>query len=359
MSRASIEQALTGLVPTLNGPLPPELIDLALSLLTRSRTVATSMKSDEEIARPYACAQLACERLKKRLNLPSITSRPPCPPRIYKKLYNYLSSALPDSFAAAEPQTPRKSSAPAPTSTRNTPKTPLSARKTPHSTKRARESDGEPPEWVMPAIRALAKAFEYPAVIPHVYTGVESIYPLLARMAAAAAETPSKRPRRPTSASQSFADVSDTRLCSLVVVVFLLVFSRMKDVDVSPDTYNEWLAKAMDAVLKTPSAQNITQDELAPAIEQTMAMAKEEGWLQMQWFDSVKPLDNEDEMEGVEMTGNTTAKAKGLGLRSGSDYIGLGTMMQDATDYLGERQQDDYEKWKNRIMARVQEIEAA
>ena len=34
-------------------------------------------------------------------------------------------------------------------------------------------------------------------------------------------------------------------------------------------------------------------------------------------------------------------------------------MMQDATDYLGERQQDDYAKWKAKIMARVQEIEAA
>jgi hypothetical protein len=62
MSRASVEQALTGLVPALNGPLPPELVDLALSLLARSRSVAQSLKSDEEIARPYACAQLACER---------------------------------------------------------------------------------------------------------------------------------------------------------------------------------------------------------------------------------------------------------------------------------------------------------
>jgi origin recognition complex subunit 6 len=62
MSKANIEQALTGLIPTLNGPLPAELLELALSLLTRSRSVATSMKPDEEIARPYACAQLACER---------------------------------------------------------------------------------------------------------------------------------------------------------------------------------------------------------------------------------------------------------------------------------------------------------
>ena len=63
MNRASIEQALTGLMPTLNGPLPPELMDLALSLLARSRNAAQSLKPDEEIARPYACAQLACERL--------------------------------------------------------------------------------------------------------------------------------------------------------------------------------------------------------------------------------------------------------------------------------------------------------
>ncbi|RAR10529.1 origin recognition complex subunit 6-like protein [Stemphylium lycopersici] len=350
MSRASIEQALTGLVPTLSGPLPPELIELALSLLTRSQTVATSMKSDEEIARP----------LKQRLNLPSIASRPPCPPRIYKKLYNYLSSALPDPTIAREPQTPRKATASAPASAHNTPKTPFSAKKTPQSTKRGPESDGGPPEWVMPAIRALAKVFKYPAVIPHVYTGVESIYPLLARMTAAAAETPSKRPRRATATAHSSVEVSNTRVLSLIVVVFLLVYSRMIDVDVSLIQYNEWLLKATNAVLQSPSAKNFTYEELAPVIEETMAMAKEEGWLQMQWFDSVKPQGDADEMEGVEMTSNRAIKAngQGLALRSGSDYIGLGTMMQDATDYLGERQQEDYANWKAKIMIRVQEIEA-
>jgi origin recognition complex subunit 6 len=45
-------------------------------------------------------------------------------------------------------------------------------------------------------------------------------------------------------------------------------------------------------------------------------------------------------------------------LSGGSDYIGLGTMMQDATDYLGERQQEDYRRWKAKVMARVQEVEA-
>lgn len=62
MSRATIEQSLNGLVPTLNGILPSELVELSLSLLALSRSAAHSLKPDEEIARPYACAQLACER---------------------------------------------------------------------------------------------------------------------------------------------------------------------------------------------------------------------------------------------------------------------------------------------------------
>ncbi|KAE8851781.1 hypothetical protein HRS9122_02068 [Pyrenophora teres f. teres] len=359
MSRASIEQALTGLIPTLSGPLSPELIELALSLLTRSRSVATSMKPDEEIARPYACAELACERLKKRLNLPTITSRPPCPPRIYKKLYNYLSSALPDATSSTrpDPQTPRKATASAPVSARNTPKTPLSGKRTPRTVLKAGEANGEAPEWVGPMIRALAKSFSYPALIPHVYTGVESIYPLLARMAAAASETPSKRPRRST--TTNYGDVSNTRTFSLVVVVFLLVFSRMRDVDVMPEQYNIWVDKAVDTVLTLPEAKGSVKEELLPVVEETMGMAREEGWLQMQWLESVTPQGEGDEMEGVEMTESVGNGGKNKGVRSGgSDYIGLGTMMQDATDYLGERQQEDYMVWKERILARVQEMEA-
>ena len=144
-----------------------------------------------------------------------------------------------------------------------------------------------------------------PPVIPHVYTGVESIYPLLARMAATAAETPSKRQRRATSTAHPSADVSDTRIASVIVVVFLLVLSRMKDVDVSPDEYEEWVSKAMNAVLEASPTQDITIEELRPTIEPTLAMAREEGWLQMQWFESVKPVGNEDEMEGnIDADGN-------------------------------------------------------
>ena len=58
----STAQVLVGLTPTLTGPLPPELLELAVSLLAQSRSKASSLKADEEIARSYACANLACER---------------------------------------------------------------------------------------------------------------------------------------------------------------------------------------------------------------------------------------------------------------------------------------------------------
>lgn len=58
----STAQILNGLIPTITGPLPPGLFELAVSLLAQSRSKASSLKADEEIARAYACANIACER---------------------------------------------------------------------------------------------------------------------------------------------------------------------------------------------------------------------------------------------------------------------------------------------------------
>ncbi|KAF2637915.1 hypothetical protein P280DRAFT_406143 [Massarina eburnea CBS 473.64] len=364
MSRATIEQSLNGLVPTLNGVLPQELVEIALSLLTQSRGIANSLKADEEIARPYACAHLACDRLKKRLNLPSLTPRPPCPPRIYKKLYKYLESTLP-AAAPREPQTPRKDAAksapPSARTTPKTPKTPMSATRTPRSTRKVEHTAQEAPDWVMPTIRIVLKAFAYPNAAPHIFTGIVSILPLLARMSAAAAETPGKRPRRAVAAPQtSAADVSDARMLGLLAVLLLYVLSRMLDQDISPEQDSEWQGKAVAALLESAAGKDVSEADLVSEIQYLMPLAAEEGWLQMGWFSNVKPADDGEEMEGVETTnGNRAMMSQGKGMIGNSDYIGLGTMMQDATDYLGVRQREEYKEWKAGIMARVEEIEAS
>ena len=42
--------------------LPQELLSYAMSLVAQSRSFSSSLKPEEEIARPYACAEIACRR---------------------------------------------------------------------------------------------------------------------------------------------------------------------------------------------------------------------------------------------------------------------------------------------------------
>jgi origin recognition complex subunit 6 len=62
MSYKSIEQALRTLLPTHADDLPQELVKLAANLLAQSRSCCSTLKAEEEIARPYACAEIACKR---------------------------------------------------------------------------------------------------------------------------------------------------------------------------------------------------------------------------------------------------------------------------------------------------------
>lgn len=63
MNRAAAERDLFSLLPSLSsGALPPELLELTTSFLAQSRSKASGLKPDEEIARSYVCANIACER---------------------------------------------------------------------------------------------------------------------------------------------------------------------------------------------------------------------------------------------------------------------------------------------------------
>jgi len=61
MSR-QLELALLSLMPAHGSELPPSLVELARSLLAQSRNRASTLKAEEEVARHYACANIACDR---------------------------------------------------------------------------------------------------------------------------------------------------------------------------------------------------------------------------------------------------------------------------------------------------------
>ncbi|KAG0634475.1 origin recognition complex subunit 6-domain-containing protein [Tuber brumale] len=90
----ALESTLSGLIPSLVGPVPSELIDLSASLITQSRNRISNLKPAEEATRDYVCAHIACDRLRKKLDLPAIEPRPPLAKKAYGALYNQFHKAL-------------------------------------------------------------------------------------------------------------------------------------------------------------------------------------------------------------------------------------------------------------------------
>ncbi|RJE23985.1 hypothetical protein PHISCL_03691 [Aspergillus sclerotialis] len=238
MNNRPVEQALATLLPTHANDLPQELLSLSLSLVAQSRSFSTHLKPEEEIARPYACAEIACRRLSRALKLPPLLGNPPCPPKAYKNLYGFLERSLSTSIAGPKRSgstsvtgtptrsgnsqtTPSKrtpvsanttpSKQPAATPTPHRPKptptrqaTPLkralsteaptleSRRKSPKLRPNGLSSNSSIPDapgWVMNSIRTLCKTLSTPAprtnsfsrppisktLPPHIFAGVSSI----------------------------------------------------------------------------------------------------------------------------------------------------------------------------------------
>ncbi|KAL8736116.1 MAG: hypothetical protein Q9181_002531 [Wetmoreana brouardii] len=366
MDRA-ITQALSSLIPELNGPLPQELLELAVSLLAQSRNKAGSLKAEEEIARTYACANLACERLKQSLGLPKIQPRPPCPPRVYQKLYRYLDSALVVG-ARRTARVPRPSDSVTPTHTPpitprkpviTTPHRPHSARKN----KRKRESSisEELPAWVMPAIRALCKKLGAPAAPPHVYAGVSSILTL------------------PPPAQQSMDDgrmdhLRRMSMEALIVAVYVLVCTRLLGVELDFKEYPAQRDEALSIISQFRKGDEPTISVEPAAVNEWLREIGQGGWNELDWFanvvegaglsledSEVKAADDSDNSNTDEDNGLAGKKRKPDWEKEEQSFLqpGLGTMMQERVDYLSEEKRADYQRWKKDILARIERMEKA
>ncbi|EAS28499.2 origin recognition complex subunit 6 [Coccidioides immitis RS] len=265
MSRKASEQALANLLPTLAESLPEELVELAAYLLAQSRSYGGSLKPEEEIARPYACAEIACKRLSKSLKLPPRTSRPPCPPRIYKKLFAYLEQLLSQSSTAAKRQEKDKVQPQPRRSTRERRGGPVTPSKTEaksfvtpsKSTKTARIDKTtaiqsrlstiiqDAPSWTMPTIRNICRAltaslsrlvpFAPPKVStsfpPHIFAGLSSVLCFAERTLSDDSQGLDPNHIRLLSAVSDHSQPEETsyreNMITLIIAIYFLVIVRM------------------------------------------------------------------------------------------------------------------------------------
>ncbi|KAK3344245.1 origin recognition complex, subunit 6 [Lasiosphaeria hispida] len=385
----SIEQALLSLLPTHNSTLPQPLTELASSLLAQSRHRASTLKAEEEISRLYACAHIACDRLKITLNLPPIEPRPPIPPRIYKRLYNHLDNILPASSSTPGRGTPsghdaqrlrtpsaklRAASTPLGTSplankTRPTPSkattlaqfraTPLG--QTPTKTPKARPGGGGKlsssaaadalPPWVRPVLRFLCATLGPARIGPVVMSGVESI----------------AAPRGVRSGDEWVENNLSALLAALYLYVWRGVTAPGQDIDAAE--YVRFrrglvgaLKKARAEVVVTPKLDEDGVDGdpwegwcdvKVKDLDTAALRINRHGWLELNWAagigDLVRAGEDADEREDQDEAGGETPEP--VQIRRAD------TMLQERYDYLSERRRKDYAVWKEGVLRRIKELE--
>jgi origin recognition complex subunit 6 len=311
---------LLSLIPSYNPTtLPPRLTSLAASLLTQSRQRAPQLKPEEEIARPYACAEIAVDRLRETLRLPPKKTGkarggggPPCKPAVYRKLFGFLEGVLereivtpkstnkrkrdvivvegategePDEDDTAEVATlskRAKTSATAATPTKiRTPasKPNLSASKT-HSSFTGRiqkhqstTTHPEAPPHVMPTIRKLTKHYATTPMAPHIYTGVCVVLRLAEIW-----------PPSPSTSSDDLPEDLHASTTALVVALYLLVLTRMQKGQLKMKTFHAVIDHAVEAFRISGKGVKLEGE----MIQNWIRRANREGWAKGQdWWDSV------------------------------------------------------------------------
>ncbi|KAL5048704.1 hypothetical protein BDW71DRAFT_177311 [Aspergillus fruticulosus] len=350
MNNRPVDQALTTLLPTHAQDIPQELRSLALSFVAQSRSSSSSLKPDEEIARPFACAELACKRLARTLNLPPLLGHPPCPPRTYKKLYSFLERSLnlasprrtesasapgtpSHSHSGTAPSTPTKHSkvvrtAPKAAPTRqgleNTPSKPTPLKRAynddesrttqqPHKV----HSDShltstnipDAPSWVMVSIRTVCKTLSTPAprmstwsrppisraLPPHIFAGVSSILHLVDSQDDFDEDAMEFLEPVLTAKDREKDEYFKEIVNALVVAVYFLALARRRQPSESSDTAQEETRK-MDKKTFTEMRQTALTSLGLPHserrhredVDQWIALVMEQDWAHgREWFENI------------------------------------------------------------------------
>ena len=373
MPSPAISKSLSALLPSLPTP-PPRLLNTAESLLALSRQRAAHLKPEEEIARAFACCEIACDRLRAQLRLPPTKKGgAPCKPVAYRKLFGYLEGVLGNDGGNTPGKRKREDLEIQETPTKRSRHT---EQVTPSKSSGKRDggflgkikasSSGqkqtsEAPDFVMPAIRRLCKTFSTPEMAPQVYTGTCIVLKLSNLW--------------PSSSGDAEA-LLEAEATALLVALYLMVLTRMQRGKMTTKIFKGISSRAVDMFETVSGAQQI---------ESWIKKINSEGYCKGQdWWDSVPEgvfsfsianLEGADETvhddEGILERPEDPEHDEGLsfGRRKGLDLDqddpegvllpGLGTMMSDAVDWLSDERRSQFKTWKLDLIKQMDRATAA
>ncbi|KAF7861892.1 hypothetical protein EAF04_007773 [Stromatinia cepivora] len=389
---------LTNLIPRHSGSLPPELLDLTSALINQSR-LKCSLSQEQEIGRIYACANLACERLKIKLNLPKIEPRPPVPPRVYKKLYAYIEDTLASATPKKRPRveggdygkgngnaTPSRKSSLAQTPNKRTPgrndspiKTilPLPQRSTPSKSKslasfrtpkkglrHEKRDETKIPRWVGTVGRELCRRLGMEEATPHVLAGVESLIFWEEEKERRREETIGRWPAlmiavwgivwgKLTAGAELLSDeeFKENRLKALEVLR-----STRKDTEVERKVgIGGW--EGWDLPDEGEEDENEVERSNEKDVNNWIAEIANKGCFEMDWYQNIIKADGPDDTDEDQEREDALDGIERALVREDEMRYGLGTMRQKKVDYLTEQRRAEYKVWKKNILAKIARLQ--
>ncbi|KIW37832.1 uncharacterized protein PV06_09817 [Exophiala oligosperma] len=406
MAPSAITQSLAALLPTYANNFPPQLTHLAESLLAQSHQRASHLKPEEEIARAYACSEIACKRLRAQCRLPAAkSSSAPCKPTVYKKLVTFLQRVL-DEESALQQQTPKSTpgggrkrtadgqfknnkinpaaavgssepSTPSKTKTgrnnNNTPNGGFVGKIKASSAGKSRSSENnEAPSWLMPSIRKLCRLFSTPLLAPHVYTGTCVILRLAGMWP------------RPEDAADNLEDEEEFKqnVTGLMVALYLMTLTRMKTGKMTTTVYKSTCSRAVAEIEYAAGTEGV--EAWIRRINREGYCGQQDWWVSVPEavfaFDPSKTAcmvdddDDDDKEDAIEdddvlvsrqrrwRPGRSAAAADDEDDEDEEDpngvlLPGLHTMMQDAVDFLSEERTREYEAWKKALLRKLDRLD--
>lgn len=158
-------------------------------------------------------------------------------------------------------------------------------------------------------------------------------------------------------------------LPALIIILFIFVSTRLAGTETVPAEYLDRRDRALrtikDALTHREEAVTCTESD----IDCCMRQVGEHKWIEMDWFQNIRMgFDENVEAELREEFAHETEEGL-LRIAGGrpdefdsvnEDYLqpGLGTMMDERLDYFSDNRRRSYEKWRNEVLQKINEIEA-
>ncbi|KAL7274604.1 hypothetical protein RUND412_002484 [Rhizina undulata] len=314
----SLEPILTGLIPSLTGPLDPRLLELAASLLASSRNRISALKPQEEVARGYVCAHIACDRLKTVLDLPEIEPRPPLPKKNYAALYSQFQNALRNTVSTANPSRRGKVAKAKPDAATG-------------------EVEAELPEDVKVSIIEMCSLLKATNAAEFIIAGATAV---LKSPTGAPARTGRQGPAR------------KRKLYSLLAAVSLLVIEKLLSftpaITKKGGTAAGWVRGSGYETKRNAVMEGLGEDGKGVTGEMVDGWVKElskQGMAGWSWLSDVP--------DAVGLMGSVEGGKK----RKAEEWTGVGAMRQAGVDYLSKRNVRARDEWIERVLLKVEAME--